>query len=200
MATFGRSDTSANNFYYENSGSNNQVGTRFTAPENGVIQSLSVYFAMNGTTGNAALCLWDTSGNLLAQTATFTCVSGSTGINNQTLQTHNLTTPYAMTGGTSYIIGFWRDPAKDTVYSTATGSGRTDKQGATNIGSPGTLSLSNSVTEQMTAYATYTTATIHRRSGTSWASSSQVSRRSGGAWANATNVYRRKAGVWTDAT
>jgi len=157
VATFGRTVTTGNDHFYQNLGSNNQVGTLFTSPEDGLITDLSVYCSGDGATADAILCLWDSSRNLLATTDHITAPSGSRSVNGQGFIAGPLITPYSMTGGTVYIIGFWRSPGDSFLYSTDTGVGTTKKQGVgIDISAPGTLgTYVGDGSEQLSAFATY---------------------------------------------
>jgi hypothetical protein len=161
MTTFG-STSVPNNLWYQNTGTDNQVGTLATAPQDGVIDTLSVYGAGQGATPcDTALCVWDASGNLLARSATFTTSGGGTGVGNQAWQTAALLVPLSVSAGVSYYLGFWRDPARTFDYSTdTTGGGTTHKQGA-DISAPGKLGTSVDTAEHLGAYATYAQGGAH---------------------------------------
>lgn len=152
MTTFGNTAVTFNQFY-QNTGSNNQVGTLCACSVDGTIDTLTVYAAGDGSGADMVLCLWDSSGILLAQTAHFTSSTGSFGLGTQANQSAKLTTPYDVKSGRSYYIGFWRSPSDTVDYSTRTGSGTTHKQGS-DITAPGNLNT-NSVTEVLQAFATY---------------------------------------------
>ncbi len=153
---YGRTTTSGNNFWVSNQGSNNQYGFLVQNVPAGVISALDVYMAGNGGTCRTILCLWDSSGNLLAQSAQFTAAAGSGGVNGQALQRATLTTPYRASTTADYYVGFWRNGSDGAEWSYQSGSGTIHPQapsgGISNVGSPGALNLSNSTTGQMTAY------------------------------------------------
>jgi hypothetical protein len=158
VATFGNTSVSFNQFY-QNVGSNNQVGTRCQATQDGTITDLTVYMAGDGSGAETVLCVWDDSGNLLAQTAPFTSSVGSFSVGGQANQTAKLLTPLQVTNGTFYYLGFWRKPTHTVDYSTRTGSGTTHKQGS-NASAPTSLNTTT-VTEVMQAFATYAAGGAH---------------------------------------
>jgi hypothetical protein len=158
MPTAGRTTTTGNDTWISNTGSNNQYGCAITMSESGLIQYLDVYMAGGGGSITAVLCLWDSSGNLLAQSASFSAGAGSGGVNGQAFQRQALLTPYAAAAGT-YYVGFWRNGAQTAEWSYDAGSGTIHPQapsgGISNVGSPGNLSFANSTTGQMSAYVEY---------------------------------------------
>lgn len=173
MPTAGRTTTSGNNFWAENTGSNNQYGWAFSMPENGLIEYLNVY--MSGKAGGGGcrtiLCLWDSSGNLLAQTAQFTAGAGAGGVNGQAFQRAALTTPYSAVAGT-YYIGFWRNGADTADFSFINSGGTIHPSapsgGVGNVGSPSALSFANSTSGQMSAYVEYVRGGIKMWTGSVW--------------------------------
>lgn len=156
MATFGNSSVAFNQ-WYQNTGSNGQVGTRCQATQDGLIDTLTVFCGGNGN-ADTVLCIWDDSGNLLGQTDHFTSNTG-TGIGGQANQTAALQTPVSVTNGTFYYLGFWRKSSDTFAYSTRTGSGTTHKQGGTT--SVPTSLGTNNVVEVLQAFATYAVGGAH---------------------------------------
>ncbi len=130
-----------------------------TMPSTGDITSISCYFAGHGDSPTYQLVIWDASGNILAQTATFTASPGSGSTGGQAWQTQSLGTPLHVVGGTQIRIGWWRCPGTgsgtcDTEWS-YTGSGTHDTVTNTS-GSPGAFTGSGSNSGQVGAYGTYT--------------------------------------------
>jgi hypothetical protein len=170
MPTAGRTTTSGNNFWAQNTGSNNQYGYAISMSESGLIEYLDVFMA--GAAGGGGcrtiLCLWDSSGNLLAQTAQFTAGAGGGGVNGQAFQRQPLITPYPAAAGT-YHIGFWRNAADTADFSFINSGGTIHPQapggGIGNVGSPGALSFANSTTGQMSAFVEYVRGGIKLASG-----------------------------------
>lgn len=201
MSTLGRTTTSGNDTWYANQGSNNQVGFRVVATEDGLATDCSVYVSgNNGDAPDMCLCIWNASGTLLARSNHFTCPGGGTGINGQSLQSQSLQTPLQLTNGGIYIVGFWRDPSKWAAYSTNSGSGTTAKQGGSNLSAPGTISRSNDVTEQMTAYITYEPGGAYvKQSGGSMTRRQVQVRQSGGTWTTRTDYVKQGDGSWQAA-
>jgi hypothetical protein len=158
VATFGNTSVTFNQFY-QNTGSNNQVGTRCQATQDGTIDTLTVYGAGDGVGAEMVLCIWSDAGVLLAQTAAFTSSVGAFSVGGQANQTAKLLTPLNVTNGTFYYIGFWRKPTHTVDYSTRTGSGTTHKQGS-NASAPSNLNTTT-VTEVLQAFATYASGGAH---------------------------------------
>lgn len=158
MPNAGRTTTSGNNTVVQNTGSNNQYGHAITMPETGLIQFLDVYMAGTGGSITTVLCLWDSSGVLLAQSASFSAGAGSGAVNGQAFQRQALTSPYLASAGT-YYVGFWRNSAQTAEWSYINSGGTIHPQapggGVANVGSPGNLSFANSTTGQMSAYVEY---------------------------------------------
>lgn len=197
MATAGRTVTTGNNFWQQNTGSDNQQGMLFTMPENGLITGASVYVSGNGGTITGQLCLWDASGNLLAQTGNITFSSGSTGINAQAWQTANFSTAYLATGGTNYIVGFWRASASTANFSWENSGGTIYPQvnsGVAKVAAPSALHVASHSTGQLSAYVTYTPGTTYAYDGaTEQLSTAQAY--DGAAWQTAT-AYAWDGTTW----
>src|SRR5690242_16379922 len=120
---YGRTTISGNTTSIQNSGSNNQYGSLVSSVPAGVISALDVYMDGNGGTCRTILCLWSSTGVLLAQTAQFTASAGSGGLSGDTLHRAVLTTPYRASATASYYVGFWRNPADGAEWSYLSGSG-----------------------------------------------------------------------------
>lgn len=158
MPNAGRTTTTGNTTSVTNSGTNNQYGFAISMPASGLVTFLNVYMAGSGGTCRTVLCLWNSSGVLLAQTAQFTANAGSGGVNGQAWQRAALVTPVSIAAGT-YYVGFWRNGADAAEWSYASGGGTIHPQapsgGVANVGSPGNLSFANSTSGQMSAYLEY---------------------------------------------
>ena len=158
MPNAGRTTTSGNTTVVQNSGSNNQYGFAITMPATGLVQWLDVYMAGSGGTCRTILCLWNSSGTLLAQTAQFTASAGSGGVNGQAFQRAALTSPLVINAGT-YYVGFWRNGADGAEWSYDAGTGIIRPQapgaGVANVGSPGNLNQASFTSGSMSAYLEY---------------------------------------------
>jgi hypothetical protein len=158
MPNAGRTITTGNNVWVQNQGSNNEYGSLITMTETGLITFLDVYMACSGSTMDGVLCLWNSSGVLVGQSATFTVPAGSGGVNGQSWQRQALVTPYLAVAGT-YYVGFWRQTSKTAEWSYKSGTGTIHPSapsgGVSNVGSPGNLNLGSSTTGQMSAYVEY---------------------------------------------
>lgn len=178
----------------------NQCGSAVVMPANGRIYDLGVYVAGDGSSTPMILCLWDSSGNLLAQTASFTCPSGSHSVLGQSWQVQNLVTPYFATSGTTYYIGFWRTAGNSSIFTVNSSGTFTSNTNLT--GSPGALTLSNpfGTNHSMGVYGDYNPVTVRvRRSGV-WVVASNVQVRRSGAWVPLTSLKVRRSGAWVDVT
>ena len=158
MPNAGRTVTTGNDTWVNNLGTNNQYGYAISMPATGLVQFLDVFMAGSGGTCRTVLCLWNSSGTLLAQSSQFTAAAGSGGINGQAWQRMSLISSVSITAGT-YYVGFWRNGADSAEWSYASGSGTIHPQapggGIANVASPGNLSLANSTVGAMSAYLEY---------------------------------------------
>lgn len=195
---YGRTTTSGNNFVVQNTGSNNQYGCLVASVPAGIVTALDVYMDGSGGTCRTILCLWNSSGTLLAQTAQFTASAGSGGVNGQTLHHATLTAPLLISAG-SYYVGFWRNPADSAEWSYQSGSGTIHPQapggGVTNVASPGNLSFANSTTGTMTAYLEWQPNGVYVYDGSAW-QPCPVYIYDGSAWQLASGVYVYDGSAW----
>lgn len=184
MPTVGRTTTTGNNQWNSNTGSNNQIGSKFTMPETGLIQALHVYVSGNGGTITGQLVLWDSSGNILGQTGNITFSSGTTGINGQAMQSASLLTSVHVASGAIIYIGFWRASASTANYSWINSGGIiAPNPGGTqaNVASPGALAIGSTATGQLTAWADYVKGGLGYYNGTAW-NKYALKRWNGSAW------------------
>lgn len=107
MATLGNSTTPTYGYdSYQSSA--NQAAQLYTMPSpGGTITSVSFYGAADGSNHNTAYgCIWDSSGNLLAQGSGVNTTGGSPSAGGQAWQTDTLTTPLYVAAGTQIYIGW----------------------------------------------------------------------------------------------
>jgi hypothetical protein len=158
MPNAGRTTTSGNDTSVINTGSNNQYGYAISMPVTGLVQYLDVYMAGSGGTCRTVLCLWNSSGTLLAQTAQFTASAGSGGVNGQSMHRAAVITPIVISAGT-YYVGFWRNGSDSAEWSYNAGSGTIHPSapsgGVSNAGSPSNLNTGSTTTGQMSAFLEY---------------------------------------------
>lgn len=194
MATFGQNPGSFNSFAFSGLNNLNQVGTSLqTMPAAGYVYSVSAFFGGDGAAVNARMVIWDSSGNILAQSATFSAPSGTRSSGGQSLLSANLTTPLLLVATTQVFIGFWRDPAGGAVWSFNTASGTWDENTNTS-GSPGAFTGLTSNTGQLQAFATYVALAVNvKLSGTMTPKPVRV-KLAGSMTAKPVNV--RVAGAW----
>lgn len=96
-----------------------QIAAQFASFPGGQVQSVSIYLASYHSLGsptNHIFGLWDSSGNLLAQSATFQPALGDGTCAGCSWYTKPLTTPPNVAAGATLYIGWWRDPAGGTEF------------------------------------------------------------------------------------
>jgi len=142
-------------FNFSGLNTQNQLGMAFTMPETGDITSISCFFGGDGSAVNAKLCVWDGSGTLLASTAQFSAASGSRSAGGQAWQTQSLGSALRVTSGATIYVGFWRDPAGSSVWSTAS-SGTWYDRNCTGGSVCAMTGLTSHGSASIGAYATYT--------------------------------------------
>ena len=171
MPTVGRTSTSGFTNWNSNTGSNNQVASKLTMPETGLIKTLHVYVSGNGSTITGQLVLWDSAGHILGQTGNITFSSGGTGLGGQALQSADLLTPVVVSSGATIYIGFWRASASTANYSWVNSGGiiSPDPGGTqADVASPGNLAIGSTATGQLTAYADYVKGGLAYYTGSAW--------------------------------
>lgn len=177
-------------FQFIGIGGNNQVSYNAGTFPGGTIQSISCYLGGHSGAVNAKLCVWDTSGNLLAASSLFSAAAGSGANGGQTWYTQTLASPLALSSQAIYI-GWWRDSAGQNEWSFASGS--------TQYNNAGGSSPSNCVTGrssgsgQIGAYVTYVKGGIKAWDGSAF-NRYALRAWSGAAW----NWYAGK--VWDGST
>jgi hypothetical protein len=121
----------------------------FTMPEDGTIESVTMYHT--GGSGSMILGVYDGEGtpqNRIGVTPT-TAVSGSTG-----LQSINLTSPVAVTGGTTVLLAWVYESNPGIAYQTGT-PGRADAGVDWSGGMPDPFGSSTTANYLYSIYATY---------------------------------------------
>ena len=152
---FGHTGAATTGYDIASGASDNQIrsSSSYATALAGSITSLSVY--MGGTGGvavNAKLCIWNSSGTLVGQTATFSAASG------RALHTKSLVTPVACTAGATFFIGFWRDPAGSAEWGVAaSGTFRAKASGSAPSSTSGDVACGGAYfCGDMQAYGSYT--------------------------------------------
>lgn len=155
MSTLGNTGTPSQTFSFYGSNVSNNLGIAVTMPSpGGTITDLSAYFAGHGGTITARLCVWDTSGNLLAQTGDISVGAGTGGAGGQSFHSASLTSSYFVPSGTQVVIGFWRHANQSDEWTEQNGG--TEYQ-ATQGSNSAPSNVSWSTTGgQPSIYATYT--------------------------------------------
>lgn len=169
------------------------MAIQVTMPSAGIIASLSAYFAAQNGAGNTTgcLCIWDTSGNLLARSNTFTLTPGSGAIGGQSWQTQNLQSNYVASNGQVLKIGWWRFAGGSDEWTENAGGTEYQATDASNTTPPSAETFS-SVSGSPGIYATYTPSEAWINTGTPaapvWTAASVY-----------TNTGTPAAPVWTPA-
>lgn len=196
MAQIGSQPSSWSTFQFSGLNTNNQVGMgTFAMPEAGRINQLSCFFGGHTAAVTARLVLWDSSGNIVAQSGSFSAAKGSGGTGGQAWQTQAIPDVLASSGA-AYYVGFWRDPAKDAEWSIAAGG--TWRENTNTSGSPGAFTGLTSNSGGVGAYATYVPLRCWVRRGGVWVPTWPAVRRAG-SWTQP-SVWVRRAGSWTQVS
>ncbi len=189
MATIGNTATPSFSYNFYATGSSNVLALQITMPTAGQITSLSAYFSGKSGSITARLCIWDTSGNLLAQTADMAVGAGSGAIGGQAWQTASLSTPYNATGGEVLRIGWWRHSNQSDEWTENSGGTEYQATDSSNTTPPASETFS-SVSGSPSIYATYTASTLYADDGSAF----QIAT----VYADDGSVWQATATVWAD--
>jgi len=150
-SSWGGTGSATYSWDYSGPNTDNQVSTSsyYTAPGAGTITSITIRCSSYSGTSTFYFCLWDTSGNLLANSA-------GTGLGT-TLTDQTLSVSYRCSSGQGFYIGFWRTKSNygqwgvnsSGSFYTQTVSGVSSLSGRTACASPYTCG-------DMRAFVTYT--------------------------------------------
>lgn len=167
LTNIGNTATPSNSYNWYGVNASNVMAIKVTMPQAAVITSLSAYFAAKNGLGSttAALCIWDSSGNLLAQTATFALAAGSGAIGGQSWQTQALTSNYLASNGQVLYIGWWRFAGGSDEWTEDASSTEYQATDASNSAPPGSETFA-SVGGKPGIYATYTPSEVWVNTGT----------------------------------
>jgi hypothetical protein len=191
MATFGFAPV-FNFWQFTGLNTLNQVGQLATLTELGRVTSLSAFFGGHTAAVNARLVIWDSSGNILGQSATFSAAKGTASTGGQALQSQSITP--LLLAAANYYVGFWRDAAGDAEWSSNNGAGTwNDNTDLTGAPSAFTGLTNNAGTIEV--FATYTPIRIYVRRSGAWVALALRTRRSG-AW-SIPAVSVRRSGTWS---
>jgi hypothetical protein len=110
--------------------SESHIATPLTMPRAGTVTKVSVYMAGYGGTCSTRTGLWDASGNMLRESATFTATSETFSNGNDDHWDRSLSSGYAAASGQVLYAGFRRTSSSDGFFwSKDDGSGKTTKSG-----------------------------------------------------------------------
>lgn len=123
MATLGSTAEPTNNQEWFGINSVNHVGIALTLPSGGPwrIYRLGAWLAGKDASASVKLILWTASGSVARNSATFTAAGLAFALGNNVKYEQDIT-DYEVAGGTTVIVGFWRDPS-DPVQHGYTNSG-----------------------------------------------------------------------------
>lgn len=154
MATIGITSKPTANQVFTGLNTDTQVAARVTMTEDGTLTHVGVWMNGKDATVTAYCCVWDNSGNLVAQSDSFTAADQPLGVGNSALYYKELDTPYEAESGDVLYIGFARNPSGAAQWGhNSSGTHYRDD----NTGSyPDDASFSSS-SGSIGAYATYTT-------------------------------------------
>jgi len=172
MATVGNTTTPASNFFFYGVNVQNAAWSSYTMPAGGgLITQLNGFFDLDtGGPSTCFLCVWDSSGNLLASASVASVPAGSQSSGGQAWHSANLATPLFVAGGTLINIGWWVPQANGMVATTES-TGTTFS--GTQAGSPGTASgPAVSSVGALGSYATYTPGNVWVWNGSAWVAGS----------------------------
>lgn len=137
--TFQSAYETGNNF-------NNQMAIKVTAPSGGItVTDLYAYFGGYGSSVSARLCIWndDATKTLNTQSSAFSAPGYGLGVGGQGWQ-HVSGLSVTFTGGTSFWIGWWRDPSGSQVWSEQNSAALVEWLMTDTGSSPSALGTSNS--------------------------------------------------------
>jgi hypothetical protein len=132
----------------------NEGGSPFTVPATGTITRLGMWLEPGGDSIPVVyvpvrLCIWNSSGTLLGQTAAFNIpYNGSTGTN----WAANLTAGVAVSAGDTVYLGYWCNATNGLAWPRCQNSGTLYLKAQGNS-APGNLTLSGSHANTIQAYA-----------------------------------------------
>ena len=124
MATVGSTaePTTAQEWYGSNALNNFAVIVAMPSGGPWQITELGAWLAGKDEVCNFKLVVWDSSRNVLGQSATLTAASQSFALGHNTKYTAALVTPVTVSGGQHVLVGFARDPADNVQFGTRSGS------------------------------------------------------------------------------
>lgn len=197
MSTVGNTTNPTFGFVF--TGTNNEMGERFTMPSpGGLITNLHGYFSVNsGGPVTGYLCLWDASGNLLADTAV-SVANGTQSAGGQTWHTAALASSVYVASGATIYLGFWVPKSNGLIFSTYSTSSTEYWNGSFATGGPGALGTTSTGHHDFGAYADYTPSVAHVRRSGAWVSGPPYVHRSG--VETSAVAYVRRSGAWVAGT
>lgn len=114
--TLGSTSHVTDGAHWSGANTENQVAYGLTMPENGNITQVGAWLAGKDSSAAVKLCVWNSSGTLLGQSASFSATGKSFALGASVQYTKSLTTPVAATSGTTYYVGWSRDPDDSVQY------------------------------------------------------------------------------------
>jgi hypothetical protein len=124
MATLGSTAEPTTGATYYGLNTTNHFAVLLTMPAGGPweISRIGFYAAGMNETAQVRGCIWSGSGTLLGRTPSYSLAGVALAIGNSTKVEGDLETPITVAGGAGVYVGFARDPADDTQFSTRSGN------------------------------------------------------------------------------
>lgn len=194
MSTVGNTATPAQGYYYD-SGVASCRGSRFTMPSpGGFISTLHAYFDAYNSSATGYVCLWNSSGTLLASASVGTVPTAGASIGGQAWHQATLSSPVYVASGATIYIGFSLPQSAGAVWTWENAGGNVYYA---NSGSPGSLSTSAtySTTGPLGAYGDYTAGSIYASDGTTEQAGVLIYASNGSAWQQCA-VYCSDGSAW----
>ena len=117
--TYNSTPPTANDYHWFGLNTSNQEAAIIYLNGNQAVSHVRVYAAARSSAVLTRLAIWDASGNVIAQTASFSMGTGSDAVGGQSWQEVALTSPVYISGG-NYFIGLYRNPSGSHLGGTHT--------------------------------------------------------------------------------
>lgn len=200
MPTIGTT-TKPSNFWWAFANNTNQHSEKLTMPETGRIVSVGQWVGGWNDAPRTRLCIWDSAGVLLAQSAEFNVANeGAAGNGNVSLYVQALLTQPLIIAGQQFHVGFSRNPADAHQISGGAGGSGPHYERARNPW-PGSMDAATSVDRRIGSYvADYQPVSgMHVRRSGAFAVAQDILVRRGAAFSSAQGVAVFRSGTWEDA-
>lgn len=199
MATIGNTATPSGSFNDYLGGLANTMAIQVTMPTAGVITNVTAYVGGHGAAITGRVVIWDSSGNVLAQSGDLTFPQGSGGIGGQGWVTGTVggANGYSATTNQVLRLGWWvheNEQWEWTEDTLASGEYQATDNSNTAPVTPTTFTNTNG---KPGIYATYSTGLLYVRRGGAWTVCPPLQVRRTGVWTGVTGTFVRRSGAWT---